>query len=153
MKLAPPFRPSPPTDQNQPLKALLQAALPDLSVVEGQIWRIPSKELRFRSNREFRWCVVVRIERHSDGTPIQVHLVVGSTRPDDGPVPELLVEAGEGDLRSDTFFAFGQSSPISLEVLLATGELKGVLAERRLAELDEAIEESTLVNLKRIPRR
>lgn len=113
---------------------------------------VPSKELRFRSTREFRWCVVARVERRPDGVPSLVHLVVGSTRPDDGAVAEILIPAGEGDLKSDTFFAFGQSSPMLLEHLLATGELKGILAENRITELDDAIQESSLVNLKRIPR-
>src|ERR1700674_2971690 len=100
MRLAAPPRRSRPPNDNQPLKALLQAALPALSVMEGQIWVVPSQELRFKSTREFRWCVVARIERHPDGTPSLVHLVVGSTRPDDGSVPEILISAGEGDLKS-----------------------------------------------------
>ena len=147
-----PHRRSRPPSEAQPFKALLQAVLPNLSVLEGQVWVVPQTELRFRSTREFRWCVVVRIERHPDGNPSVIHVIVGSTRADDRPVPEVFIRAGEGGLESDTFFAFDQSSPILLERLLTTGDLKGTLAEARVMELDEAIQESPLVNLKRIPR-
>lgn len=81
-----------------------------------------------------------------------IHLVIGSTRADDGTVPEVFIRAGEGGLKTDTFFAFGQSSPILLDRLLTTGDLKGTLAPARVSELEEAVQESTLVNLKRIPR-
>jgi hypothetical protein len=122
------------------------AALPHLGVLPGDIFRVPTAHLSFRSDRETRFCVVAALEaKPGEKDPSTAHLIVGSKRPDVIPAVKCVrVEAREGGLILPTYFACDEASEVPLIVLRDTTICRYLdrLGEQRVAELHEAIRQS-----------
>lgn len=119
------------------------ARLPHLGVEPGDIFRVPSRHLNFRSTRPNRFAVIVALVTESGAKhPSSAHMIVGSTKPDFiSDVPSVRIEAGEGDMAEPTYFACDEASTVLLEVLRDRSECRyvGRLSETRLEELIIAV--------------
>lgn len=145
--------PRPPRRQgNLPLEALAALAQPHIGVAVGDVWWIPEKHLNYCSGKEGRFCVLVALETLAgDGHPSRAYLIVGSTSPEwDVSVPEVVVKAGEGELPEDTFFSFRLHSELQLADLQLMGHYRGRLSPARIAEIDEALNDSSLLVIKKV---
>jgi hypothetical protein len=122
------------------------AALPYIGVAAGDVFRVPSGYLSFKSDRPFRFCVVVALQTlPDDQNPSIAHVIVGSTRPDVVPgVRCVRVEVGEGGLALPTYFACDEESQLPLAILRDNTICRYLdrLSQQRVAELHEAIRQS-----------
>lgn len=128
-----------------PTGALAQlAAMRVALVMRGEVFWLPETVVIYRGPDKRRPCLVAAVDN------ARAHLIPGTSKTATGPA--LVVEAGEIDLIKRTEFDFSVSFPVALTDLVEHGKSAGVLASRRLGEIDAAIAASNLVALKRLTR-
>lgn len=114
----------------------------------GDIWWLPEEHARFPGGKD-RFCLVVALEGAPAATvPGRAHYIVGSTKR--GGSPEIVLEAGEANLRQRTYFRFWWSGDIDISTLAQAGRYRGSLKPSRLDEIVVAIRASKRIALQRL---
>jgi len=131
-----------------PVQEQTQLSQPPLTVNVGEIWWLPEDLAGYPGGKD-RFCLIVALEiAVGSPLPARAHYVAGSTSP--GGPPEIVLEAGEANLRWRTYFRFWWSGDIDIPSLVAVGRLKGQLDPARVSEIRTTIGASKRIVLKKL---